>query len=98
MNGLLGFNCLHFLVPYKSGFSFPEPDEKTERKEYAITKRQRQLERDVREWKVKALINKDVDREEYLTARKMAISANKAYITYSREHGRAYYPDRVKLI
>lgn len=91
-------NCRHFLVPYKSGFSFPEPDEKTERKEYAITKRQRQLERNVREWKVKALINKDVDREEYLTARKMAISANKVYITYSREHGRAYYPDRVKLI
>ena len=48
-NGLLSFNCRHFLVEYKSGYRFPEPDAKAERKEYMITETQRRLERNVRD-------------------------------------------------
>lgn len=97
-NGLLGFNCRHFLVPYKSGYSFPKPDIKEERKQYAITLKQRAYERNVRHWRTEALTSKGIDNKRYQEARKKAIAWNNAYIQYSRENERAYYPSRTKII
>lgn len=97
-NGLLGFNCRHFLVPYKSGYRFPKPIAAEERKEYNITQTQRRMEAEVRKWRTVAVENKDLDRERYLDARRKAIAANKAYIAYSKQHNRAYYPSRTKLL
>lgn len=97
-NGLLGFNCRHFLVPYKSGYRFPKPNAAEERKEYNITQTQRRMEAEVRKWRTVAVENKDLYRERYLDARRKAIAANKAYIAYSKQHNRAYYPSRTKLI
>ena len=97
-NGLLGFNCRHFLVPYKSGYRFPKPNAAEERREYEITREQRRLETVVRKWRTKAVEYKNTDRENYLDARRKAIAANKAYIEYSKRHNRAYYPSRTKLI
>lgn len=97
-NGLLGFNCRHFLVPYKSGYRFPKPNAAEERREYEITQEQRRLETVVRKWRTKAVEYKNTDRENYLDARRKAIAANKAYIEYSKRHNRAYYPSRTKLI
>lgn len=97
-NGLFGFNCRHYLVPYKSGYRFPKPNAAEERKEYNITQTQRRIEAEVRKWRTAAVENKNLDREKYLDARRKAIAANKAYIAYSKEHNRAYYPSRTKLI
>ena len=97
-NGLLGFNCRHFLVPYKSGYRFPKPIAAEERREYNITQTQRRMEADVRKWRTVAVENKDIDQKRYLDARRKAIAANKAYIAYSKQHNRAYYPSRTKLI
>lgn len=97
-NGLLGFNCRHYLVPYKDGYRFTRVNEITEEKEYEITKKQRQLERKVRYWRTEALTHKGVNQSEYQKARKKAIKANKEYIAYSHRNNRAYYPDRTKLI
>ena len=97
-NGLLGFNCRHFLVPYKSGYRFPKPNAAEERKEYNITQTQRRMEAEVRKWRIVAVENKDIDRERYLDARKNAIAANKRYIEFSKQNNRAYYPSRTKLI
>lgn len=97
-NGLLGFNCRHYLVPYKTGYRFPQPSAKTERKEYAITKKQRELERQVIKWKTVAVSNKNVDEKQYLMARKKATEWNKAYIEFSERNNRAYYPSRTKII
>lgn len=96
--GLLGYNCRHFLVPYKSGYSFPEPNAKEERKQYAITLKQRAYERNVRHWRTEALTSKGIDDKRYQEARKKAIAWNNAYIQYSRENERAYYPSRTKII
>ena len=98
MNGLLGFNCRHYLVPYKSGFHFPKPDAKEERRQYNITVKQRQLERNVIKWKTIAVENKDVNKKEYLYARKKAIEWNKVYINFSEKNNRAYYPSRTKIL
>ena len=96
--GLLGYNCRHYLVAYKKGYRFPQPNAKEERREYAITQKQRALERQVRKWRTLAVTLKGVNREEYLQARRKAIEWNKQYIEFSQKHGRAYYPSRTQLI
>lgn len=97
-NGLLGFNCRHYLVPYEKGYRFPKPDVQEERKQYAITLKQRAYERNVRHWRTEALTSKGIDDKRYQQAREKAIAWNKAYIQYSRENERAYYPSRTKII
>ena len=112
-NGLLGFKCRHFLVPYKSGYRFPKPNAAEERREYNITQTQRRMEAEVRKWRTQAIEYKDSgikihvrniqtrkieEIDAAMWARKKAIAANKAYIAYSKEHNRAYYPSRTKLL
>ena len=95
-NGLLGFNCRHFLVPYKDGYKFPKPNVKEERKQYGITVKQRQLERNVRYWRTKAVYYKGTPMEKQAKAR--AVSWNNRYIAFSKANGRAYYPSRTKIL
>lgn len=97
-NGLLGFNCRHHLIPYQPGYKLPVVNPNVEIQQRLITQKQRQLERNVRAWKTRAIELKDINREEYLKARRKAIEWNKRYIAYSREHNRAYYPSRTKII
>lgn len=97
-NGLLGFNCRHFLIPYKSGYRFPKPNAVEERREYEITQEQRKLESNVCRWRTKAVELKGQDFKGYSEARKKAIEWNKAYIEFSKLNNRAYYPSRTKLI
>lgn len=97
-NGLFGFNCRHYAVEYKDGYRFPMPSAKVERKEYAITVKQRRFEREVREWAAKAEMYKGVSRDEYQKARDKAKEWNRRYIDFSRKNDRAYYPSRTRLI
>ena len=97
-NGLLGFNCRHFLIPYKSGYRFPKPNVNEERRQYGITLKQRELERQVRKWRTEAITLRGLNREAYLSARQKAIEWNKAYIKFSHDNGRAYYPSRTEII
>lgn len=97
-NGLLGFNCRHYLVAYKDGYKFPKVSAEEEREQYKITLKQRELERDVRYWRTEAIMNKGVYNEYYKIARNSAIEANKQYIAFSKAKNRAYYPSRTKII
>lgn len=97
-NGLLGFNCRHYLVEYRAGFYFPNPNPVVEKREYEITEEQRRMEREVRKWRVRAVESKGQDDEAYKKARQKAIEWNKAYIEFSKRNGRAYYPSRTKIL
>ena len=97
-NGLLGFNCRHFLVEYKKNYYFPEPNALEERKEYLITQTQRRLEENVRKWRTEAIETKGVNHNRYKFAREKAIEWNKKYIEYSKAHDRAFYPSRTALL
>ena len=97
-NGLLGFNCRHFLIPYKKGYRFPKPNAKEERKEYEITKKQRQLERNVLKWKKEAITYKGINKDKYEFAKKKAKEWNNTYIEYSKANKRAYYSSRTKIL
>lgn len=97
-NGLLGYNCRHYLIPYRKGIKTPNVTAKEVEKERDIDKRLRQLERNVRQWKEERDLNNGVDRNRYLKARQKAIDWNKKYIEFAKANKRAYYPDRVKII
>lgn len=96
-NGLFGFNCRHYAVAYKDGLKYPTVSVKTERREYAITERQRALERNVRKWKARAEMYKGTDRTKYKEAKAKARQWQGFYENYSRTHDRAYYPSRIRI-
>lgn len=97
-NGLLGFNCRHKLLPYKPGMVIPFVSETERKKEDGITKRQREMERAVIAYREQALMYKGENAKLYKTARENAAAAYDAYRRFSKDNGRAYYPDRVKIL
>ena len=97
-NGLLGFNCRHYLMPYVSGMVIPHISKTTQHKENAVNTRQRELERLVRGFETEALMNKDIDPEKHAKAKAAAIKSRREYIKFSQDNGRAYYPSRIKLL
>ena len=97
-NGLLGFNCRHKLYEYKEGMAIPQLSAEDRKREYAITLKQREMERGVIEARERALENKNADIAEYRRWRKIAQDRNTAYMQFSKDNHRAYYPDRVKIL
>lgn len=92
-NGLLGFNCRHYLEPYR-GQLLPTVSSEVRRKEYAITMRQRELERLTRRYRTQALMCKDINKAAYEKVKHNAATAYKKYIDFCKENDRAYYPMR----
>ena len=91
-------NCRHFLIPYKTGYRFPRPNPAEERRQYAITERQRAYEREIRKWRTKAILNYKLNRKEYAFAKSQAEEWNARYIAFSKKNRRAYYPSRTKIL
>ena len=97
-NGCLsGFNCRHTIEPYNKGNKPIEIPQKVIDKERNINKTQRYLERGVREWKERALLNKG-NKKKYEFARMKAKQWNDRYIEYSKKNKVAYYPSRTDII
>lgn len=96
-NGLLGFNCRHKLYPYKEGIVAPYVSKAEQVRERAITQRQRELERYVVHWREETLAQKG-NAVEYKKAKIKARYWFDEYVRFSKENGRAYYPDRVKVL
>lgn len=96
-NGLLGFNCRHKLSPYKEGMVVPHVSKEEQERERAITKRQRELERYVVRWREETLAQKG-NAVEYKKAKIKARYWFDEYVRYSKANGRAYYPDRIKIL
>lgn len=95
-NGLLGFNCRHYLREYKGEF-LPYVGEKERKKEYKITLKQREMERTVRAQRAKAAMYQDTNKLEYLKARTAAKRLYDEYKKFSLDNNRAYYPMRVRI-
>lgn len=97
-NGLLGFNCRHKLYEYKVGMVIPTVSKEEQKREYAITRKQREMERSVVSAREISLIFKDVSKKVHQKWTKIATKRYDAYKNFSKSHGRAYYPDRVKIL
>ncbi len=97
-NGLLGFNCRHKLYEYVPGMGIPKVSKAEQQKENKLNTKQRAMEKSVREWRMKAELNKDAgNTSAFFNAQKKASEAYARYRKFSLENGRAYYPDRVKI-
>lgn len=97
-NGLLGFNCRHYLMPYRSGMIIPHVDRATQQREQRINTEQRRLEGIVRKWETEAAMNKGVNEELHSSAKRQAAYWRREYIKFSHGNGRAYYPSRIELL
>lgn len=97
-NGLLGFNCRHKLFAYKAGMSVPTVSKKERETEYAITEKQRRMEREIRKARDEALQYRGVSAKISGAAQRRAAELYKEYKAFSRANGRAYYPSRIKLM
>ena len=97
-NGLLGFNCRHHLVPYRSGFHFPKWKKSTEDREYTITKKQRYLERGIRMWKNRADMMRGQSAEDYKEAKRKIRQWNERYEKFCQENDRAVERTRTTIL
>lgn len=95
-NGLMGFNCRHYLIEY-TGQLLPTISKEERKREYGITETQRFLEREVRKIKIKALMLKPIDKAGYLQEQKRAAAAYKKYVEFSKTNNRPFYKIRTQI-
>ena len=94
---ITGYNCRHYLMEYKKGMRQISVSAKVVEKQREIDHKMRYMERQIREWKDKALMHKGSSKELYVKARNKAIEYNKRYIQFAKLNGRAYYPSRTDV-
>lgn len=96
-NGIItGYGCRHRLIVYTSNSHPPQELSEAEiKKEYAIDKKQRAYENNIRHMKTnERLLRATGDIEGAKALRKRWRQATKQYQAYSFENGRPFYPDR----
>lgn len=97
-NGCLsGFNCRHKTIPYKKGFKPVPIPEKVMARQRQIEKEQRYMERTVRRYEARALVEKGVDKEMYKHYKGLANKWQERYKSYSRENKVPFYPARLDI-
>lgn len=94
---ITGYNCRHYLIEYKKGVRQIPVSAKTIEREREIDHKMRYMERQVREWKDRALMHKGENKALYEQAVTKARLYNKRYIEYARSHKRPYYPSRTDV-
>lgn len=97
-NGLLGFNCRHYLVEYKDGLFFPKVTANMQQRESVITERQRAYERRIRALETKRITAQSAGAKTLAQAyAKAKNKANQEYIEFCKVNNRPYYPSRTKI-
>ncbi len=97
-NGLLGFNCRHYLVPYQKGLAFPIWSKAISDREYRITEKQRYLERGIRKWKYRAEMMMGQSEAEYKRAKLKAKWWELRYKEFCRKNSRAIEKTRITIL
>ncbi|MDD3958031.1 MAG: hypothetical protein PHW40_00940 [Candidatus Izemoplasmatales bacterium] len=100
-NGIInGYNCRHRLIEYTPGSKPPkEYNPAMIKRENAITNRQRQYERDIRNMKIEErLLRKEGFAQEASLVRKMWQTKTSDYKKFSFNNERAYFPWRTRVV
>lgn len=96
-NGIIsGYNCRHRLIEYQEGSRPPQDFTAAQiKKEYAIDKRQRAYENNIRHLKTEEMALREAGEDkEASKLRKKWQKLTKDYKVYSLQQGRAFYPYR----
>lgn len=97
-NGCLsGFNCRHKTKPYKKGFRPQTIPESVTRKQYAIDKRLRELEREVRKYEARALGYRGSNKKMYKASVHYRNKWIKAYEDFAKKNNVPIYPSRIDI-
>ena len=95
-NGCIsGYNCRHYLIPYRKGNNPIEVPADVVAKQREINTTQRAMERKVRDLRDLAVTLPD--KTDRAKARKSAVKAYAEYKDYCRKNEVAYYPSRVAI-
>ena len=94
-NGLLGFNCRHYLVPYKDGLVFSAQGSKAD---YAVTQKMREMEREIRRARTQAMMYKGKDKDLYKKYVKVTRNLLKEYRAYCKGESRKADYSRTKIL
>ena len=112
INGLLlGYNCRHNIVPYKTGMQPNQVSEKERKRQNEITAQQRQFERQIRNVKEKALTFKqgsentrqfnkqqiDFIKSKYFYYKNKTTELMNAYNQFCEENNRVKYRSRLQV-
>lgn len=96
-NGLLGFNCRHKLVEYKKGKKPIKVSREEQKREYALSEKQRLLEREIRSMKDLAVSFEKVDKEKFKFYQLRATQLTREYKTFCHENNRVEYRSRLTI-
>ena len=98
-NGCLsGFNCRHRLIPYKKGFRPLQVPEDVMKRQRALEKQQRYMERTVRLYESRALMNKaEKQTKAYKHYKQLARDWTKRYEEFSKKNNIPFYPSRLDI-
>ena len=97
-NGCItGFNCRHQLIPYEKGNRpIPIPADVIARRR-AVEQKQREMERNIRAQKRKAILMRNISPEAYKKARERASEMTEAYEEFSRKNNAAFSRERTSV-
>lgn len=96
-NGLFGFNCRHYLIPYEKGKKVVPQSAELVEKQRELDKKQRELERLVRNWEARVEIYYGVDEKEYAKAFLNARKWRAYYEQWCKANQRPVMPSRLKI-
>ena len=96
-NGLLGYNCRHKLVEYKKGKKPIKVSRTEQKREYALSEKQRLLEREIRSMKDLAVSFENVDKEKFKFYKLRATQLTREYKTFCHENNRVEYRSRLTI-
>lgn len=97
-NGCItGFNCRHQLIPYEEGNRPMEIPADVIARRRAIEQRQREMERNIRAQKRKAILMRNISPEAYKKARERASEMTEAYEEFSRKNNVAFSRERTSV-
>lgn len=95
-NGCIsGYNCRHYLIPYRKGNKPIEVPAEVVEKQRKINRTQREMEREVRAARLDAELS--ATKKKRQEARKTAIKRYRKYREYCAKNEVAYYPSRVQV-
>lgn len=97
-NGCIsGFGCRHKLVAYRQGFKPQTIPESVTKKQYAIDRKMRELERKVRLYESRALGYKGYSPKLYKLNKTERNKAMQEYVAFAEKNNVPYYPSRVDI-
>ena len=97
-NGCIsGFGCRHKLVAYRQGFKPQTIPASVTKKQYAIDRKMRELERKVRLYESRALGYKGFAPKLYHISKMERNKAMQEYIDFAEKNNVPYYPSRVDI-